>query len=165
MLVINWRTLTVAPAATTWVGLGHGLGYRCNCSASVVQWWGRSRRPSVLFGSGHGYLQAEPEQGPYSWNYDPRCRMRYTMWDEKMLFLSSYRMRYWLSHAIIIEWFVSSGLTQSRPDCLWNLKAAQNKQHVNHIASSRFPKVLFLRKYYMLNFGSVTEKASWIQQF
>ena len=61
LLVINWRTLTFAPAATTWVGLGHGLAYRCNCSASVNEWWGSSQRPSVLFGSGHGYLQAEPE--------------------------------------------------------------------------------------------------------
>ena len=61
LLVINWCTLTVAPAATTWVGLGHGLAYRCNCSASVNEWWGRLQRPSELFGSSHGYLQAEPE--------------------------------------------------------------------------------------------------------
>ena len=61
LLVINWRTLTVAPAATTWVGLGQSLAYRCNCSASVNEWWERLQRPSERFGSGHGYLQAEPE--------------------------------------------------------------------------------------------------------
>ena len=53
--------LRITIARSHHVGLGRGLAYRCNCSASVIEWWGRSQRPSVLFGSGHGYLQAEPK--------------------------------------------------------------------------------------------------------
>ena len=94
------------------------------------------------------------DRGPYSWNYDPICRMRYTMRDEKCYS--------WVHIACDIDCRIrqlSNGLSRgiwpsrdmnvacgnlvpreiSKVMFLWRLKAAQNKKHVNrdsHIASS-----------------------------